>query len=302
VILPVVLLPDTALLVPGAAGRADPLAGLRAAAVEALTEAWGQVSGNALTGARRAPDACSVLVIAPGTRDRDLHGARGSLTAAGVPVALVPEVGPVDGPRADVPASVALHLLHAAGVPLDAVRVVEVARATAGAGIALPDPMRISPERISPVRSDAVPIDAVLPDLLVVVGSLSARDGEDAPLAADPDAPALDEALVTALGTGPAALAAVLEDPADLAALAVSGAGPWRALLRLLAGHDAPVRSVDPAAPARVLARTAGTALGAHVVARWLLDVPDPARAPVPDPARAAHLPVPAAPNAVEPR
>jgi hypothetical protein len=51
-----------------------------------------------------------------------------------------------------------------------------------------------------------------------------------------------------------------------------------------------------------VLARTAGTALGAHVVARWLLDVPDPARAPVPDPARAAHLPVPAAPNAEEPR
>jgi hypothetical protein len=201
-----------------------------------------------------------VLVIAPGPRDRDLRDPRGSLTAAGVPTALVPEVGPADGPRADVPASVALHLLHAAGVPLAEVRVVEIARTRAAA---------------------PVPDLPVLPRLLVVVGSPSARDGEDAPLAADPTAPVLDEALIAALGTGPAALAAVLSGvpggPADLTALAVSGAGPWSALTALLARHGL---LADPpgTGAAQVLAATLGTALGTHAVARWLLPIPDTAQ------------------------
>lgn len=283
-ILPVVLLPDTALLVPGVAGRADPLADLRDAAVVALREtAWAGatspgtagpgIAGSGIAGSGTA----EVLVIAPGSRDRDLRGARGSLTAAGVPTALVPEVGPADGPRCDVPASVALHLLHAAGLPLGDVRVVEIARSRPASLLAVP----AGPAAPAVLAGPGVDLPA-LPSLVVVVGSPSARDGEDAPLAADPAAAALDEALIAALGAGPAALAAVLDGRADLTALAVSGAGPWSALTALLARHGLlldPDPDPDPGA-AQVLAATRGTPLGTHVVARWLIPIPDIAQEP----------------------
>ncbi len=99
----VVLLPDTVLLVPGAAGRSDPLAGLRAAALAAFA---------ALVD-RPSPD--RVRVIAPARHDRELVGARASLGAAGVPSTLVPEVGPLGVATADVPASSALLLRDLAG-------------------------------------------------------------------------------------------------------------------------------------------------------------------------------------------
>jgi hypothetical protein len=225
----VVFLPDTALLVPGAGGAADPAAGLRAAALGAL--------GAGGTGER-------ALVVAPGRRTRVLpHPAGLGLGAAGLDLARSGDAASdpgatggtgtdlaVDGParpalrvdrpvppalRADVAASTALVLLRAAGVhvPVD---VVELGRAAAE-----PAPL----ER---------PADGV--GLLVVVGSPSARHGPEAPLADDPRAPAADAALLAALGEGPAALADALDalGPDGAADLAVTGAGPWRAALRLL--------------------------------------------------------------------
>jgi hypothetical protein len=209
--LAVVFLPDTALLVPGAGGLADPAAGLRATALAALGTA--DVDGR-------------VLVVAPGRRTRALtHPVGLGLGAAGLgpgPLdgrpgqrAAGPGTGALDGPparRADVAASTALVLLQAAGVraPVD---VHEVDRADGG-----PPPAR-------PSRDDL--------GLLVVVGSLSARHGPDAPLADDPRAPAADAALLAALGDGPAALAAALDRLGPDAArdLAISGAGPWRVAL-----------------------------------------------------------------------
>ncbi|HEY0215954.1 MAG TPA: hypothetical protein VGC57_06150 [Cellulomonas sp.] len=271
----VVLLPDTALLVPGAAGRSDPLVGLRAAALDAL------VGGP-------VPDL--VRVIAPGRRDRDLVGARASLAAAGVPSTLVPEVGAVGAPVADVPASVALLLLDAAArdaVDGDAVDgdeedgtvrpagagsdaagtlvVTEVARGSTGTAALRDRGSRAAGLGPRPGPGGATGTDPR--ELLVVVGSLSARHGEDAPLAADPRAPETDSALVTALGEGPDALARVLDalDPAlAVDALAISGWGPWQVLLGMLAA-----RGRAEVASCRVLAVTTGSALGSHAVARW---------------------------------
>jgi hypothetical protein len=235
----VVFLPDTALLVPGAGGAADPAAALRTAALGAL--------GAVDAGER-------VLVIAPGRRTRVLpHPVGLGLGAAGLDVtaltvtALDPADPDVPGAeprppaqRADVAASTALLLLHAAGVraPAD---VVELSRATA--------------DHAPPHRS----ADGL--GLLVVVGSLSARHGPDAPLADDPRAPDADAALLAALGSGPAALADALDGlGADTASdLAVSGAGPWRAALRLVPGG-----AVD------VVALHAEVLAGAqHAVAAW---------------------------------
>ena len=67
------LVPDTALLVPGAAGSADVLAVLRAAALAAVAEV-------VASGAR------TIVVVAPGPASRELGGTvRPSLGAAGIP-------------------------------------------------------------------------------------------------------------------------------------------------------------------------------------------------------------------------
>ncbi|MBO9554108.1 hypothetical protein [Cellulomonas sp.] len=240
------LVPDTALLVPGAAGTADPVADLREAALRAVAAA---VAG-----------AGTVVVVAPGRAVAEITGTvRGSLGAAGVPDAMlgwpVPERtlgGPPDGsprpgdsadgaPSLGVPAAVALHLLARAGWggPL---RVLEVADADdlAARGRAL-------------VAHDDVS--------LVVVGSGSGRHGPDAPLADDPRAPAFDEHVLAALADGGpharADLAAI--DPAMAGELAVTGRAPWQVLLGAVG--DADVR-------ATLLA--AGTPSGAqHAVALW---------------------------------
>lgn len=240
-----VFLPDTALLVPGAAGRADPASGLRDAAVAALAD----LADPEGTGGR-------LLVVAPARRDRFLpHPVSPGLGAAGLD--LPGTARGADGAvLADTPASVALVLLRAAGVtaPVD---VLEIDRAAADApaadALAAPDVLRA----------------------LVVVGSLSARHGPDAPLADDPRAPAVDDALLTALAGGPAALARALDDlGADEARdLAVSGWAPWRAALALLPAHAGP----EPATPhAEVVAGAQ------HVVAAWRPADPtrpaDPAR------------------------
>lgn len=245
-------LPDTALLVPGAGGAADPASGLRAAAVAVL----------GATGAVQR-----VLVVAPGRRTRLLRHPVGlGLGAAGldVPAAdvaglepagsgsvrehLRPEDPVPPARRADVAASTALLLLRAAGVraPVD---VVELARAGA----------------------DPAPLPGLGDDvgLLVVVGSLSARHGPDAPLADDPRAPAADVALLAALGAGPVALADALDalGTDGAADLAVSGAAPWRSALGLL-----PAGAVD------VTTRYAEVLAGAqHAVVAWTVTPSTPA-------------------------
>jgi hypothetical protein len=307
VTLAVAFLPDTPLLVPGVAGRADPLADLRTGALTALAP-------------RDDAEAASpVLVLAPGRADRTVHGARASFGAIGVPAHLVSPhggarrvdpvppgpgaagaastgavpvgsapTGPVPNDRAprdlplevrapaDAPASVALALLAAAG-RTGPVRVAEIDRTTTD---------------VTALRERGRALAAALPagTLVVVVGSLSARDGEEAPLAADPRADVVDDALLAALAAGPAALAAVLDDRGDdlrpgPGGLAVSGWAPWRVLLGALAGLDGLDGLGEPGglggpfpAEARVLARTTGSALGAHAVAVWRSD-----RAPIPD-------------------
>lgn len=230
-----VFLPDTALLVPGAAGRADPAVALREAAVAAVREASGATDGP-------------VLVVAPARRARTLThpvatglGAAGLAAPSGPERSAAPDVRDVpDRPaaRADVPASVALVLLRAAGVaaPVD---VLEVPRAAA-----------------------EVPVLPPGAALLVVVGSPSARHGVDAPLAEDPRAAEVDAALLAGLAGGPAALASALAalGPRDAAELAVSGWAPWSAALAALG--DAPVRVA-----AHVPAVVAGAP---HCVTAWL--------------------------------
>ena len=224
----VVLLPDTVLLVPGAAGRADPASGLRAAAVEALRAADPGPDGR-------------VLVLAPATRDRALtHPVGLGLGAAGLPEPAGRADAVAPRSRADVPASTALVLLDLAGcrAPVD---VRELAR---GGGSTAPE-------------------DAGTATTLVVVGSPSARDGADAPLAEDPRAAEVDARLLAALADGPVALDTALDalGPDTARELAVSGWAPWRAALALLPVDGPPVRAAT--------CTTAVVAGAQHAVARW---------------------------------
>ncbi|TQL04480.1 hypothetical protein [Cellulomonas sp. SLBN-39] len=228
------LVPDTALLVPGVAGRHEPagLADLRAAALAAVAEGVEAARGGRL------------VVVAPraGTGDRAAAGrVRAGLGPAGVPDALLgwpvpdlpvvaPPAGaslPVAGPSVGVPAAVALHLVAAAASPADPpadVAVVEVARDDA------------APARAAQLRALGAACVGDAPTALVVVGSGSARHGPDAPLADDPDAPAWDDALHAALA-GPGARDALAAlDRGTCTRLAVSGWAPWQVLVGASAG------------------------------------------------------------------
>ncbi|WP_129336831.1 hypothetical protein [Cellulomonas endophytica] len=115
-----VLLPDTALLVPGVAGRADPLAGLRVAAVTALRRALADAAADAgrtggaggttgaagAAGAAGAGGAVRVVLVAAGPRDRVRSGPlRAELASAGVPDGAlgvpVPSAAPAGGAGQD---------------------------------------------------------------------------------------------------------------------------------------------------------------------------------------------------------
>lgn len=241
-----VFLPDTVLLVPGAAGRADPGAGLRAAALAAVRVA-------AVRAAAVEPEG-TIVVVAPGRRDRDLpHPVATGLGAAGLPDngssatstpadvasgrAGVATQGRADlaPDRAGVAASVALVLLREAGVALP-VDVLEIARTSTGVGLDARALRALGRDRAASVT------------LLVAVGSLSARHGPDAPLADDPRAAVVDARLLAALAEGPAALAGALADlgAAGAGDLAVSGWAPWQVALGAL-GYDTPrIRAAEP--------------------------------------------------------
>ncbi|KQR11135.1 hypothetical protein [Cellulomonas sp. Leaf334] len=226
------LVPETALLVPGAAGDADLLRGLRTAAVAAVAEVV-------------AAEVATVVVVAPGPVPRELAGVvRPSLGAAGVPDDLLwwpdhPVTLPGDGRDVPaVPSAVGLHLLLRSR-RRSGVRVVEVTG-------------RQSSEELTSLGRELVDDE---PTGLVVVGSGSGRHGPDGPLADDPRAPEHDaRVLADLVDAGPDARARLAEDDADLARdLAVRGWAPWQVLLG--AAGRRPVRS-------RLLAES--TDLGAH--------------------------------------
>jgi hypothetical protein len=101
------------------------------------------------------------------------------------------------------------------------------------------------------------------PVALVVVGSLSARHGPDAPRADDARAPAYDDALLADLAdAGPHARAALAGlDPVLAAALDMTAWAPWQVLLG--AAGDADVTAQ---------VRAADSPFGAqHVVATWIV-------------------------------
>ncbi|NTW42128.1 MAG: hypothetical protein HGA44_20005 [Cellulomonadaceae bacterium] len=220
------LVPDTALLVPGVGGRTDALVvGLREAALAAVAEVLSSRPGR-------------VAVVAPAVRPRTITGpVRASLAGAGVPDAMLGWVvpGPRDAPVPAVASAVAVHLLArcGAGSPDE---VVEVTGST-------------SAEDLHRLGA-ALAADG--PTVLVVVGSLSARHGPDAPLADDPRAPALDSACARDLADPtPAArarLAAV--EPEQAAALAVTGWAPWQVLVGAADGTHVQGRLLARADPA----------------------------------------------------
>ncbi|PVU81642.1 hypothetical protein DDP54_15130 [Cellulomonas sp. WB94] len=253
------LVPATALLVPGAAGRAEVLVDLRARALDA-------VASLLAAGSER------VVVVAPGRADHDVDGpVRAGFAAAGVPddrlswsfpaappTSVAAQVG---APTAGVAASVGLLLLARSGWA-GPVRVLEVGPPdTAPVARAMTDrgaDLRGRGSRL--VDSGAGAAGGRVG--LLVVGSLSARHGPDAPLADDDRARAYDAAVLADLADGgPAARERLGSlDEGVAAELAVSGWGPWQVMLGAV-GDDA-VEAVVLAASAPFGAQ--------HVVATWL--------------------------------
>jgi hypothetical protein len=185
------LVPPTALLVPGVAGRARVLDAERDAAIAAVASVLDA-------------DPEHVVVVPPGSA-RAEGRLRATFAAAGVPDVAWSGGGegtPVD----DVPAAVALWLLDRAGWS-GPVRVVGSA-----------DRALAADELAAPGRVGAV-----------LVGGGSARRGPRAPLASDPRAAAADAALQSWLATldpaGPHGL-----DDALAVELAISALGPARVL------------------------------------------------------------------------
>ncbi len=184
------LVPPTALLVPGVAGRAGVLDAEREAALAAVAAVVDAGPGH-------------VVVVTPGSA-RAEGRLRATFTAAGVPDSAW-SGGGAGAPVDDVPAAVALWLLARSGWT-GPVRVV-------GAD---------GPLAVDELRSPG-PVGAVL------VGGGSARRGPQAPLAQDARAAEADAALEAWLATldpgGPAGL-----DDALAAELAISALGPARVL------------------------------------------------------------------------
>lgn len=235
------LVPETLLLVPGAAGGADVLGTVRAAALEAVAVVLAV-----------HPD--RLVVVAPGRADRAVAGpVRAALGAAGVPDAApaweVPPA-PQGAPTVGVAAGVGLLLAHRAGWP-GAVDVVEVGPADPG------DPAR--PQRL---REGGAALAAGSRLGLVVLGSGSARHGPAAPLVEDPRATAFDETVTADLGCADATARRRLAglDQRLAVELVVGGWGPWQVLLGAAA-----------AAPVQPRLLQAGAPLGAwYVVATWV--------------------------------
>lgn len=215
------LVPDTVLLLPGAAGRGpdDPaLVRLREAAAAAVRAAL-------RPGVR-------VVVVAPGRADRSVTGpVTAGAAAAGVPDHLLadpvprlhltppPGVRVADGGPTGTGVVVGLRLALDAGVPAGDLHAVEVAPGPADA-----------------LRATGAALCGAGPVVLVVVGSGSARHGEDAPQAGDARAEPWEAGVLAALRTSGAAARDALSglDGSLAAALAVTGWAPWQVLVGAL--------------------------------------------------------------------
>ncbi|GAA2728491.1 hypothetical protein [Cellulomonas aerilata] len=216
------LVPDTALLVPGAAGAAEVLPEVRAAAVAAV---------EALLAASPA----RVVVVAPGRADRMMPGPFApTLAAAGIDDARLgwpltagdvhPDVTPT---RVDGPASaVALALLARCGW----------SGPTTLAEVAPPgtEPLTVAPGRAAELAALGYGL-ASGPERVafLVAGSFSARRGSDAPLEHDRRAAAVDGGMLADLAdAGPDARVRLAGMAPDLAAeLAVTAWAPWQLVL-----------------------------------------------------------------------
>lgn len=242
-----VLVPETALLVPGAAGRTVVLEHLRAAALAAAR--------------RLVADApARVVVVGPAARERvvDAEALCASLAPLGIAERHVGWAAPCAGedcpehgdrePAAPATA-VGLRLLAAAGW-VGPTTVVELA------------PPRIVPDggthdEGAPGAGAAGLVHERLAGLvdrsasLLVLGSASARRADASPWAADARAVPLDARLAADLADPtPAARSRLCDlDPALATELGVTGAAPWRLLATLLDGVDVEGReeSSEPA-------------------------------------------------------
>lgn len=243
------LVPPTPLLVPGASG-ATPVLGLeRAAAVAATT-------------AVRAAGPDVVVVVAPGRAPGHTTGRlRPTLGAAGIDDAWLgwpprPAYGRGPAVVVDDPAgALGVLLLDRAGWtgPVELATVAEPGTAGAAGAATLAD----LGSRLAAGRSVA----------LLCVGGLSARRGPQGPLATDPRAAAVDDAVAADLADlGPAARARLAQWPADLAAeLAMSAWAPVQALLGAVEAAD----GAGGATPT-VVRHLVGAPLGAtYAVMSW---------------------------------
>lgn len=236
------LVPDTALLVPGAAGRAVVLQEVRAAALDAA----GQV-------VRALPD--RVVVVAPGPVDRTIVGpGRVSLAAAGIDDAALGwvrtghrddgssrEGATPDGAGPATGASVALLLLAQAGWT-GPVTVVEVAGESLCGESLCGETLRSRGAQLV-TGTDRV--------ALVAAGSLSARHGAQAPHAEDERAAPFDTALLAdlALGDLPARHRLSAIDGALAAELVVTAWAPVQVLLGAVGEVPLEAEVLDAADP-----------------------------------------------------
>lgn len=243
------LVPDTVLLLPGAAGRgpdAPELVALRRAAAAAVLSAVGPAQ--------------RVLVVAPGAVDRSVVGSvHAGAAAAGVPdhllTSAVPRVALERGPGTPQPvagspgtgAVVGIRLALDAGAPDARLHVLEVAR---------------GPRSL--LRAIGAAAVASVPTALVVVGSGAARHGDGAPLPHDDAAATVDGALRTALDAGgPAARDALAAlDAGQAAALGTTGWAPWQVLVGALDTVAAPL-------PAPAVLHAGAWRGAAHAAVAW---------------------------------
>lgn len=219
-LLTAVLMPETALLVPGAAGTAEVLTDERSAVLGALRDL-------VVAGPSR------VVVVAPAPRSVALSGSlRPRLTAAGIDGGSTWTAPAAPGPAVevtDVGPAVALLALEAAGWSGEtsvllvgpepgALRTATTGLEELGAGGG--HGQREASEQVG----------------LVLVGSLSARRGPGAPLPEDDRAHPTDDAVLRdLLDLGPDARARLAAFPAALAEeLAISAWAPWQVLVSVV--------------------------------------------------------------------
>jgi hypothetical protein len=253
VLLCAALVPDTALLVPGAAGTATVLAAERAAALDAVRQVVG-----------KGPDVVVVVGGSPRrSADADRTGAVvATLAAAGIPDGWVADDWS-DGDSAAPESATAVResaTAAADGAPGRTPTVLVQDTAPATGLLLLRAVGWTGPVRVLELSGDvAGPARRTLgADLvrdgrvgLLLLGSLSARRGPDAPLPEDPRAPDLDERLLADLvaldGQARSRLASV---PPELAQeLAVSAWTVWQVLLGAAEGQELTARLHHVGAP-----------------------------------------------------